>query len=105
MFLDEKLLNICKEADIKEGKDVQTLHTKLINECQDYYKARIKPGMPNKEVKVIIDRTFNLWTSFTNMASSSEDKTLALLGKLCTTHTFKNAFMNHPELKKVYDKL
>ncbi len=105
MFLDEKLLSICKDADIKESEDVISLHTKLIKESEVYYKSRISPGMTEVEVKAVIDRAFNLWVSFANMARSSEDKRLMLIGELCLTYTLRVAFMNDPLLKKAYEKL
>ena len=55
MFLDDKLLEICREATINIPDDIQKLNKTLCKECEDYYKSRIKETMTNQEVKATFD--------------------------------------------------
>ncbi len=105
MFLDEKLLAICKEAQITEGEDLQKLTTRLIDECQDYYKGRIEAGMLKKSAKTVIDRTFGHWDSFVRMALSSNDNKLRILGELYKEHTLRKIFLADPELGRLYKEI
>ncbi len=105
MFLDEKLLSMCENAQAEKPEDIQNLVQELIDECQNYYKARLKPGMTNKEAKTIVDRTFNLWDSFAKMASLSTDPKLQTFGEVFKKRTFKKFFSDTPELKRIYEKI
>ena len=103
MFLDEVLLEMCKTYDYTQK--VSTLYTQLCDKCQEYYQSKISPFMPKKDVKVILDRTFNLWDSFTRMAIKDDNVNVRIMGEICKNFTFKETFMDVPELKELYDSL
>jgi hypothetical protein len=105
MFLDEKLLEMCKGADLTTPESIQQLNVDLSDECQNYYKGKIQPGTPKKEAKVILDKTFNLWDSFVRSALKSNNFELITLGKLFQEHSFKKQFMMNEDLKKLYESL
>jgi hypothetical protein len=105
MFLDDKLIKICVEADIIDPEDVQETYSKLINTCQDHYKERVRLNMPKKEVKSIIDQTFHSWTSFVRMAMNHDNNQVVILGKLCNKFTFKDVFMKDTKLLTFYKML
>lgn len=105
MFLDDKLLGICLDAEINTADDVQLTYDKLTDACQDYYKGQVHAGMPKKEVKVVIDRTFKLWDSFVRMAEKHDKGQVHVIGFLCKQHTFKDAFMGDEMLSALYNSL
>ena len=102
MFLDDNLIDICVNAEINGADDVQLIHDKLIDACQDYYKGQVHVNMPKREVKVIIDRTFKLWDSFVRMAAKHGDHKVNTIGSLCRRFTFKDAFFNDTKLSSFY---
>jgi len=104
MFLDDELLEMCRVADCSTPDNIQQLNIDLCKKCEDYYKSKIKPGMTNKEVKIILDKTFNLWDSFTRMAIK-EDGALALLGVLFKKYSFKEQFLSNDEVARIYKNL
>jgi hypothetical protein len=103
MFLDEKLLEMCRTYDYTQG--VSALLNQLCAECEDYYKTRITPTMDRKEVKAILDKTFNLWDSFVRMAIKDDNDDVRCMGMACEKYTFKWLFMRQPGLKQTYDSL
>lgn len=105
MFLDDELLFMCEHAKIPDANSVNFLVRILYVKCEDYYKKRINEKMSPKEVKVILDRTFNLFDSFVRMALKSENTQLKILGKMFEKYTFKKQFLSNKEMKNVYDKL
>jgi hypothetical protein len=105
MFLDDELLKACKEFGIAADKDsLQELNEKLCTICENYYKPQITVGMSKKEVKVILDRTFNAWDSFVRMLIKEGDFN-AILGELFHSYSFKRQFLSNEALRKLYDNL
>ena len=104
MFLDDELLEMCRAKDCSIPENIQQLNADLCNRCQDYYKAKILPNMQKKEVKVILDRTFNLWDSFTRMAIK-EGGRMAILGELFSEYTFKKQLLSNDEMARIYGSL
>ena len=105
MFLDDQLIEVCKDAEINEPDDVQQTYNDLIDVCQDYYKKQIFPGMKRPEVKIILDRTFKLWESFVRMALESENAQVVTLGSLYEKYSFKNTFLKDERLEQFYNTL
>jgi hypothetical protein len=101
MFLDDELLEICKNDDCSEAVDIQQLNVDLCAKCETYYKAKIYPNISKKEAKAVIDRTFNLLDSFTRMAIK-EGGRMSLLGELFQTHTFKKQLLSNDEMARIY---
>ena len=93
MFLDDQLLEMCKNTDCAIPENLQKLNKDLCDACQTYYRGKIYIGMPNKEAKVVLDKTFNFWDSFVCMALKSDDFSLKLLGKLFQEYSFKKHFL------------
>jgi len=104
MFLDEELLEICRKADASTSKGICDLNDKLCGKCEDYYKSKITSGMRKKDVKVILDRTFNLWDSFVRMALK-EGGEMAIIGELFQDFSFKDQFLSNPKMKEIYENL
>ena len=105
MFLDDELLKICEDAITTTPQDIQELNKTLCGKCEDYYRKKINKNMTPKEVKVILDRTFNLFDSFVRMALKSNISQLKILGELFKEFTFKKQFLSNDEMNKVYSKL
>jgi len=103
MFLDDQLIQVCKDAEINNPDDVQLTYDKLIDTCQDYYKSQVL--RTRTDVKIIIDRTFNLWDSFVRMALKSENIQVVILGELCEKYSFKNTFLSDEKLGPFYNTL
>jgi len=105
MFLDDELLQICKEAELDTSESIQALNIALCSKCELYYKARIKPEMASSQAKRILDRVFNLWDSFVRQAQKDEDKTMNVLGELFEVHSFKAQFLKNQTMADIYNKL
>ena len=104
MFLDDELLEMCKNADFSETENIQQLNVDLCIKCETYYKAKIYPNISKKEVKAVLDKTFNLWDSFTRMAIK-EGGRMKLLGELFQSHTFKKQLLSNDEMARIYGSL
>lgn len=104
MFLDDELLEICRKAEINTGQDIDELYGILCTTCEKYYKKQLHNDMPTKQVKVILDRTFNLWDSFVRMAIKEGDK-MQVLGEAFQRYTFKKAFLSNEKLAGIYNSL
>lgn len=105
MFLDDKMLNICENAIINNSDDVRILATNIYKECEVYFKSKVYKDMPNKELKSILDKTFNLFDSFVRNAEKSDNKQLQILGDLFKDHTFKKQFLSNKDMYRVYFSL
>ena len=105
MFLDDKLIKICVEADINTPNDVQQVFDELINTCQDHFKSRLKPDMTNKEVKSLIDNTFNSWSSFVRIANTYNSIQVVIFGILGEKHTFRDIFLKDEKMSSLYNSL
>lgn len=104
MFLDNELLEMCRVADCSEADNIQQLNVDLCKKCEDYYKPKIVPNMLKKDVKAVLDGTFNLWDSFTRMAIK-EGGRMALLGELFSKYTFKQQLLSNDEMARIYGSL
>lgn len=105
MFLDDELLEMVKSSDAKTAEDIQQLNVDVCDKCQEYYKQRITPGMPKREVKVIFDKTFKLFDSFVRQLKNSDNRILQIYGEMFEKVTFKQQFMNNEHLRKLYEEL
>jgi len=106
MFLDDELLKIAKEADATTPEGLQKLNIDLCEKCEGYYKSKLGADMFNpKQIKVTLDKTFNLWDNFVKMAKKDSDKTLNILATLFEKHSFKHQFLQNEEMNKIYTKL
>ena len=76
MFLDEQLLQTCRDYSGTNPEDIQNLNKSLCKQCELYYKSKIKPTSNDCDVRVILDRTFNLWDSFVRMAVNDDNKVI-----------------------------
>jgi len=104
MFLDDELLEMCKNTDCSETDNIQQLNIDLFKKCENYYKEQLYPNMRKKELKVVLDKTFNFWDSFTKMAVK-ESGIIKVLGELFQLHTFKKQFLANNEIAKIYNSL
>ena len=103
MFLDEKLLQMCKDG-MDTGEDIQKLYSDLCIECGSYYKNNMHNSMTRSELKTLLNKTFNLWDSFVRMAKKSGGIT-EIFGGICERNTFKSQFLSGPELSRIYNSL
>ena len=106
MFLDDELIKIVEEAVITDAASIQELNKKLCKKCESYYmeKMRANPRLTNKEIKVILDRTFNLWDSFARQLLKKEGA-IQILGKLFTEHSFKKQWLTNDAIREIYETL
>jgi len=102
MFLDEKLIEICKNTDVDTPEKIQELNRVICRECELYYKSKINLQMGRLEVKAILDRTFNLYDSFVKMALKSNDYKLQILGEMFQKYTFKSQLLENKEMARIY---
>lgn len=105
MFLDDKLLLICKEQKKFTPEGIQNLNVLLCRECENYYKEKIGEYVSNKGLKLLLDRTFNLFDSFVNMALKDDDNEIRIIGGLFKEHTFKKQLLDNNEMSIIYNSL
>ena len=105
MFLDELLLDMCRKIDSSKPENIQKLNRELCDVCDNYYKSSLNETMTSKEIKTILDRTFNLWDSFVKLALKDDDYNINLLGELFSKYTFKMQFLSNDEVAKIYNRL
>lgn len=106
MFLDDELLQIAKNANVTTEEGLQKLNVDLCEKCEGYYKIKLGADMFNtRQIKVTLDRTFNMWDSFVKMAEKDSDKTLNILAPLFKKHSFKHQFLQNEEMNRIYQKL
>lgn len=105
MFLDEELLQMCKNTEINTPEAIQRLNVDLCKKCEDYYKSKLNENMHPSHIKTILDRVFNLWDSFVKMAKKDEDEIIIILGDMFEKHSFKKQFLQNEEMKRIYNKL
>lgn len=109
MFLDDMLIELCKESDTDTPEKIQQLNKDIFRKCEEYYKGKLIKGngeLPTKkEVKVILDRTFNLFDSFVRQLKKSDDYKLNLLGELFEKYTFKKQLLKNEKMAEIYNSL
>lgn len=105
MFLDDKVLQMCQQRAIKNPEQIQQLYVDVQTEFEKHYKSNLKEGMTNKEMKVVIDHTFNLYDSFVRLCLKSKDHQLKILGTLFKENTFKMQFMKNKAAADAYSNL
>lgn len=105
MFLDDKMVKYCSEHIPYNEDTLQALYSYVMQQFEAYYKERIKEDMENSEVKVILDKTFNLFNSFTRQLNTSENGSLKVLGELFTNNDFKSLFLKDETMSKIYNAL
>ena len=104
MFLDQELLEMCRAKNCSIPENIQQLNVELCKKCEQYFKSKILPNMLKKDVKAVMDRTFNLWDSFTRMAIK-EGENMKLLGELFQQYTFKKQLLSNDEMARIYGSL
>jgi hypothetical protein len=105
MFLDDELLQMCKEMKDYSTEAIQQLNKDICKRCEQYYKSKITDSTPPSDVKSIIDRTFNLFDSFVRMAKDSDYVSLNILGVMFDKNSFRSQTMANDEFRKSYDGL
>ena len=105
MFLDDRLFKICEDFEIKTPDDVQDLNQIIMENCTDYYKFKLTPNLTNKEIKTILDKTFNLFDSFVRLLKKSSNPKMNILHQLFEEYTFKNQFLRDPKISEIYKNL
>ena len=108
MFLDDKLYQICENYYLlnkHSSNDIQELNKKLFEECEIYYKSKITMSSKPSEVKIILDKTFNLFDSFVRRLKNSDNEILKIYGDLFEKFSFKKQFLNNPGMEEIYNKL
>lgn len=105
MFLDEKLLQKCKDVEITDSQQLIDLKNEICKECEDYYKSKLSVYLSDKEIKTVMDKTFNLFDSFVRMALKSEDKKVVILGEMFSKHTFKEQWLSNEDMYEIYNNL
>jgi len=100
-FLDDLLFNHTVNFKIESPTDFQILIGELYGIVEAKFKPQLYAGQPNKEVKSIVDRTFNSWDLFTTRLEKQE----YFLTDMVKKYSYKQQFLNDEKLKSIYDSL
>lgn len=105
MFLDDELLLMCIEATADTEDNIQQLNVDICRKCEQYYKTRISPFSTRKEVKTVLNRTFNLFDSFVRKAKLHKSKKVQILGEMFEKFSFKQQLLSNEDMNRVYHSL
>ena len=105
MFLDEELIEICKNSEANTPEKIQQLNVDICVKCEEYYKSKLTPIATQREIKTLLDRTFNLFDSFVRTAKKSSDYKIKLLGEMFEKTTYKTQFLQNPDMFRLYSSL
>jgi hypothetical protein len=103
MFLDDQLYLHVKNRDIKKAEDFNAMICELYRICETYYKSKL-PELRlchYSEITQLLDKTFRFWDMFIQKLEKENYWGIDLL-KMPEV-TYKNNFLSHPELKKIYE--
>lgn len=100
-FLDDQLFEYTTQKVIKKTDDFVDLMNELFKICESDWKPKYHEGMSKSEVKVLVDRTFNMW----NLFEKKLIKENYFLTKQICEYSYKKTFMENPELSKIYNQL
>ena len=104
MFLDDELLELCRNAAFDED-GIQKLNVDVCTKCESYYKSKLYPTISKDELRVIMNKTFKLFDSFVRLAKADKDRTMQILGEMFEKHSFKKQLLSNPEMKRIYESL
>ena len=104
MFLDDELLLMVKKADCSTEENIQQLNVDLCTKCEKYYKEKLYPQITKKEVKTILDKTFNMWDSFIRMGKK-EDEKIKIIVDMFEKYSFKKQLLSNKEMARIYNEL
>ncbi len=105
MFLDDELLEMCKKCDADTSEKIQQLNIDVCLKCENYFKSKLTETSTDKELKAVLDRTFNLFDSFVKMAKKSGDFKLMELGDMFERFSFKKQLLKIEKVRVVYESL
>ncbi len=100
-FLDDQLYHHVMNRQLDKSDDFKDLLNELYR-CENYWKPKVDLGLTStKEVKILIDRTFNGWDLFVKKLVKEK----WFLADVIVKYSYKEIFMENTELKKSYDRL
>lgn len=100
-FLDDKLFEHTINRQLNAASDAEALINELFDIMEAYWKPQFNVGMSKKDARTIIDRAFSLWDLFIKKL----EKEKYFLADIIKDNSYKQAFMDNPELKRIYDSL
>ena len=101
MFLDDKLYNHVKQFKIDKPKDFNILVNDLYRICEDHWKPKIDLHGTYKEVRQILDQTFNAWNLF---IKKLEKEKWFLIDILKNDADYKQSFLSNERYRQIYEK-
>ena len=104
MFLDDELLEMCRNANCETADGIKDLNEALCRKCEAYLKERLLISTCDRDTKGILDRTFNLWDSFTRSAIK-EGGTMKILGEFFQEYNYKKQLLKNDVIAEIYNKL
>jgi hypothetical protein len=103
MFLDDQLLKICEEREIKSSQDVnETIHD-VFQTCNTYLKERIVPGTSKIEALAIIHKSFKLFDCFVEKLKVSKNPEVRGFYFYFSKFSWKDMFLSIEEGKVFYE--
>jgi len=105
MFLDDEVLEMCKKARLDTPEDIQKFYSDVCTKFDNYRRNNMHAFMTSKEIKRVINKTFNLWDSTVRMCLKSGEHKLIVIGEMLQKYSFKDNFLKDKEMKRIYDSL
>jgi len=105
MFLDDEMFEYCENMNITTFENLQKDYALICIKFDDYRKNAITNKMNRKEMKAVVNRTFNLWDSLVNRLLISRVSKLKSIGGLLQRNSYKDSFLKDKKMKAIYDSL
>lgn len=101
-FLDDKLYEAAIKKQIDSTDDFKDLINELYKICEDHWKPQVKMNQTSKkDVKILLDRTFNSWVLFVKRMIREH----WFLSDYLEKYSYRQQFMSNDKLKAIYDGL
>ena len=106
LMLHKELYEMCEDALTQEKPfDIVKLNLEIKRKCEHHYQDQIKPYITSKELKIILDRTFNLFDCFVINLKKSTDDGMQAIGEVFEKYTYRKDFMKHKQTAEIYNDL
>ena len=110
MFIDDAAYLKTINANLTKPEAVAILYKEIIEMFKKHVgdnlnELSVKGKSSSKDIKAVIDKTFNLYDSYIRQCKDSKVYQANVVGTTFEKYSFKQSFLKSPELNKFYKEL